>query len=346
MNLDTGRRMSANKWIECRMTASVITNIERLAELEHQPLMFDGPSIFWHTANGDIHIPDDSSTVDDVPMPPGHPTVPLYTVHQGAIPNNDDATVVDEDIDDDDDSDYNPEDDADTDIDLVVGDYDAESVDDDAGSVESQGADNDDDEKSIESQGANNDGTVEDVNQGEETAEDEVSEEENQGADETMVAEEANQGADEATGETVGGGAAESVHISGYNLRQRTPPSFGSYNNPNGIDNINASQIKNNTINMSRMRESNTIKQLTFEHLKDGHSATIDDIQAIAYNFLNKHLHIPQMHTQMSAKKGIKIHGEKAIEALLEELAQLNDMNTFEPKHAHKLTREERREAL
>jgi len=31
VNLDTGQRMSANKWIECRLTPSVLSSIERLA---------------------------------------------------------------------------------------------------------------------------------------------------------------------------------------------------------------------------------------------------------------------------------------------------------------------------
>mmetsp|Transcript_26617 Transcript_26617/g.41320 ORF Transcript_26617/g.41320 Transcript_26617/m.41320 type:complete len:590 (+) Transcript_26617:1688-3457(+) len=84
--------------------------------------------------------------------------------------------------------------------------------------------------------------------------------------------------------------------------------------------------------------------KLSFDDTRKGHSPTMDNLQAIAYNFLNEHLH--QSHTQMSAKTGIKKHGERAIEALLKELAQLEDMNTFEPQHAQKLTREQRSEAL
>ena len=46
-------------------------------------------------------------------------------------------------------------------------------------------------------------------------------------------------------------------------------------------------------------------------------------------------------HTQMTAKKGIRKDGDRAIEALLKELAQLEDMHTFEPEHAQKLTRKQ-----
>jgi len=47
MNLDTCRLMSANKWVECKLTPSVLSNIEHLAELEQQPLMFDGPTLYY-----------------------------------------------------------------------------------------------------------------------------------------------------------------------------------------------------------------------------------------------------------------------------------------------------------
>ena len=109
MNLDTGQRMSANKWIECRLAPSILASIERLAEAEGQPLMIDGPSLFWHTAHGDIPLPDftdPAPTADPVPS-----DVPLYDDHQGAsheVEVVDDATIIVEDIDDSDDSDYEP----------------------------------------------------------------------------------------------------------------------------------------------------------------------------------------------------------------------------------------------
>ena len=84
--------------------------------------------------------------------------------------------------------------------------------------------------------------------------------------------------------------------------------------------------------------------KLSFDDIRKGYNPSIDDLQAIAYNFLNEQLH--QSHTQMTAKRGIKKHGDRAIEALLKELAQLEDMNTFEPQQAQKLTHQQRIEAL
>ncbi len=129
MNLDTGRRMSANKWVECKLNPSVLSNIEHLAELEQQPLMFDGPALYWRTAHGDIPIPgtsDDVSSVAAAPVPASH-DVPLYTELQGAHDITD-ATVIEEDLDDSDESDYEPSNsDDDSNIEYDSDEYDNET---------------------------------------------------------------------------------------------------------------------------------------------------------------------------------------------------------------------------
>ena len=52
------------------------------------------------------------------------------------------------------------------------------------------------------------------------------------------------------------------------------------------------------------------------------------------------------MMTQMSAKAGIRKHGQAAINALMKEFAQLHNQNTFDPVHAHKLTEQQKQAAL
>ena len=49
---------------------------------------------------------------------------------------------------------------------------------------------------------------------------------------------------------------------------------------------------------------------------------------------------------QMSAKAGIRKHGEKAEVALMKEFAQLEDLSVYQIIHAHTLTKEERNAAL
>ena len=48
----------------------------------------------------------------------------------------------------------------------------------------------------------------------------------------------------------------------------------------------------------------------------------------------------------MNATKGIKLHGECAVEALLKEFSQLDNMNTFKPIKANSMTKKQRRKAL
>ena len=52
------------------------------------------------------------------------------------------------------------------------------------------------------------------------------------------------------------------------------------------------------------------------------------------------------MLTQMTATASIKKHGQRAIEALMNEFLQLHNKDIFEPMHAHKLTNDQKRRAL
>ena len=50
--------------------------------------------------------------------------------------------------------------------------------------------------------------------------------------------------------------------------------------------------------------------------------------------------------TQMTAEKGIKKYGKKAVEAIFKEFAQLDDLKVFGPLRVNELTREQRHSAL
>ena len=50
--------------------------------------------------------------------------------------------------------------------------------------------------------------------------------------------------------------------------------------------------------------------------------------------------------TQMNADKGVKMYGKRAVEALLKELAQLDDMNIFKPIMPNSMKNEECRNAF
>jgi len=50
--------------------------------------------------------------------------------------------------------------------------------------------------------------------------------------------------------------------------------------------------------------------------------------------------------TQMTAKTGIRLYGEAAVQALMQEFAQLEDLGVYLAKSANELTREQKGEAL
>ena len=261
--------------------------------------MFDGPTLYWRTAHGNIPIPDAPDDVSSVAatIVPALTDVPLYTELQGAQHDISDATVIEEDLDDSDDSDYKPSDsDDDSDIEYDSDEYDNETSAD---------------------EGANHAVEVQRVT------------DENQVASEKVRAEVTGDNSDDVAQDdsvTVADADKPATHTQ-YNLRQHREPTFGSYTKP---QKLNVSQIK--------------AAKLSFDDIRQGYNPSLDDLQAISYNFMNEYLH--HSHTQMSAKKGIRLHGNRAIEALLKELAQLEDMNTFEPLQAHKLSRVQRTEAL
>ncbi len=52
------------------------------------------------------------------------------------------------------------------------------------------------------------------------------------------------------------------------------------------------------------------------------------------------------MAQQYSLCKGLKLFGKEGNEVAMSELTQLHDMETYYPVHAHKLTRQQRIDAL
>ena len=51
-------------------------------------------------------------------------------------------------------------------------------------------------------------------------------------------------------------------------------------------------------------------------------------------------------YADVPMRKGLERFGEKAVEAVLKEFAQLDDSNSFEPHHAHLLTKDQKKDAL
>ena len=119
-----------------------------------------------------------------------------------------------------------------------------------------------------------------------------------------------------------------------YNLRSRSAPAFGSYSNPNNHINLQSTEQPY----LHHQAQANTCHLSTFDEVRAGYNPSIGELLGMTYQYL--------VNTQMNTTKGIKLHGECAIEAILKKFAQLGNMNTFKPIKADSISKQERRKAL
>ena len=137
-----------------------------------------------------------------------------------------------------------------------------------------------------------------------------------------------------------------------YNLRRQQQPTFVSYNNPNRIEDLDLDlssfdfsiSIDDDAteevydsfdINLTQIPVSESSRERTFGN--GDKPRDIDEVRNMSYQF---------MVTQMMKHEEIAKHGEKAVEALMKEDAQLDKLNVFKPLDAASLTVEKKARSL
>jgi len=318
MSLSTGRRLARRQWTSVPMPDSVIAAVEARAALEGQPLLVGNCPVFEWTH--DMPITDDEDDDDDDSEGPnvhdeeadGAPAEiffePLIEGHQDDGEVADDGTVEGQ-------------------VDDLAG---AALIPDDGVNVslEESGADA---TSTIDEEEPLGDTSDEDA---EDAPYDEVDDESDAESHEEGVdfaqdvaiddADDANTELSSATGERV---EVEDVinetREPRYNLRPNRGRSYG-----HRLDHI-----------MDDSNDSKTYERQFQFLLQDG-LLSDDPMQIVG----------PLVHdfllTQMTASRGIKKHGQKAVDALFSEFGQLDEKTVFEPQHAGDLTRDQKREAL
>ena len=134
-----------------------------------------------------------------------------------------------------------------------------------------------------------------------------------------------------------------------YNLQQPQQLTFASYDNPNGIEDLdlksrsNDSNVSTSTadaleeaddsfdIHLTQIPATERSQERTFENRDKPRD--MDEVRNMSYRF---------MVTQLMEHEGIAKHIEKAFEALIKEYAQLDEFNVFKPLGASSLTKEEK----
>jgi len=310
MSLLTGHHLARRQWTSVPMPDSVIATVEARVELEGQPLLVGNCPVFEWTHN----MPIIDEDIDDGDV--------------GDDPNGLNGNV-----------DVAP---ADVFFDPPVEGHqgDEEASDDDTVDVDVEGPAADAPVPDVSDEESETDASVpieEEDSIGDTSDEDAEDAPYDEVDDETDVASmeaETGEAADDinntdaepfpAAGERVAvEEVADETHEPRYNLRPNRGRSYG-----HRLDHI--------------MDDSNDPK--TYERqfqflLQDGFSSQ-DPMQVVG----------PLVHdfllTQMTASRGIKKHGQRAVDALFQEFGQLDKKTVFEPQHARDLTKEQKKEAL
>ena len=152
----------------------------------------------------------------------------------------------------------------------------------------------------------------------------------------------------------------EATEAPRYNLRRQQPPTFESYANPNGIHDVDLDLESSSfdfSINIDDTPDGQmaSLHQSFYQGTAEGHvnltpvlvterprehtfekgdkPRDMDEVRNMSYRF---------MVTQLMEHEGIAKHGEKAVQALMKEYAQLDEFKVFEPLDSASLSKKEK----
>jgi len=95
----------------------------------------------------------------------------------------------------------------------------------------------------------------------------------------------------------------------------------------------------------SKSRRLNKINSKVYEQNVREELSKLKRNQRYCRNHLHRNL-VGMCMTQMSAHKGIKVYGERALTAMAKEYSQLDDLSVFKPRHSRELSAAEKKSAL
>jgi hypothetical protein len=286
MSLTTGRKLSRQQWDELPMPDGVIDKVERMGELQLQPIMGDGAPLFEWTPG--VAIEEDFAPpilLDGAESDDGHN--PEETGDE-----EEDASSTDDDFD----PDSDPEEDEES---HVPEDTEEENSDDERGdnAEELRSADSDEEEQEYE-------------HDAQELTEDEASEEE----------------------------VPEEETTDGPNLRPNRGRNY-EHRFGHAMDNPASNQsYETQFLQHCETNAPDSYQPTLREAVEDMQSTGSNDkVQKYVTGFVMM---------QMTAKAGIKKHGQVAVDALFDEFLQLHDLGVFQALDPTKLPRAQKKGAL
>ena len=327
LSLTTGRKISRQQWTELPIPHGVIATVEAMAIGDDQPLMGNGgPAFEWSPG---IAIADEQHVpilIDEVDNEPDQEVAQVANVDDAAP----DQEVAQDDAN------------ADDQAELIPPDNDGDELRSDTEGHE------------IDNEESNEEGSEEEGN--EEGSEEGSEEEGNEEGSEEEENDQEQHGGDDHDDNNNQPPALEPR----YNLRPNRERTYGnrfsvSMDNPDSSRSYDTQFLQTGSSPHQGRSEPNT-KDTTGSHdesfLQQGASLLPTLREAVeTYNTSGSDTELLScitgfIMTQMTAKAGIKKHGQVAINALYQEFLQLHDLDVFEGQHASALTTAEKRAAL
>ena len=360
MNLNTGKEISRKQFTVVPIPQTVVDRVNELATSQKQPDIVNGCPAFGWNANeeaffdddddDDGNEDDDGDNDDDRQVAPNLADTGLAEFHGGNedVVDNVDNRPADNDVIDD--VDDHPADDANE----IVDDFENEIVEDDGDEnviitddeileePESEDAEEEENLSMSSDQRSDEDDTTIDAidNAAQRSdAEHQDSETANNGEDATDVV-------DDAAKRSAGDAQLDDIHSSGYNLRSSRARTYDHKllhimdGNEKTYDAAFLQSCADLSYNLEtgKTKHGDTKYGIQFlQHAAENVEEMPKDMFDYVCNF---------MFNQMTADKGIKKHGQVAIDALFKEFAQLHDLEVFTPLKPTGLTGKQKKDAL
>jgi len=356
MSLSTGKRITRSRWTPCTITNDVILRIQDLVEhpIHKDKLQrdFEGASVMPMEPNEeDIQIQDADTTVEEEERNPSLAGVaeaqedqPLENqVNENEAANHD---VADDANDDGDEHRITDTEESDDEVVTERSNNDERAITHDfEDNVEAEPAETQTEIASDEATELNQHNESETItsdnstNESEAIRSDNVANAPREEADEADEPEDSSQPPqieNEIPRNEQGKGIRRAMHS--YNLRKKIQRTKDNRFNTKAFSYLQMKREKYNEKEKARtLDEMYDIVWSTMEATRSNKTASSDDIH---------HALVGMCMTQMHAKKGIRVYGDRALKAMSEEYSQLESLGVFQPIHTRTLNVDQRRSAL
>ena len=344
MSLDTGKKIHRYQWTVLPLSTEALERVEAIALHQEQPLVASNFKYQWDPDGEEIEVEDTGENieeevqiVEDEEQPPQPLAIEAADDVENALEPEHENEQVDQITDDDDEQNHEE-----GGVEVAgITNVEDEGADNQPQIEEEQGADDPIDDESLD---VNNEVTEEvDI----ETATQEQAIEDachdmnqEQAAEPTATRPRRNEDAEVRPDVSIASDGVDRSMRSGRRTHRYDYKSLGSRGT------TQFSQIAKSTVNKMVRNQNSGVPAKKLKRKKKEIQVKLKDTYRRMIGVMMSQISKDGKHAQVSVKEGIKRFGDKAVQALVKELAQLHDKQTFTPLLASSLSIEEKKMAL